>query len=125
MSYVPIVIPPTMPQPPSPRTRELAEILGQVLDEYQKAHPSVTGAEMREAIQIAKSATGGNKSPVALILSLGIALVLMATVLGLVFLRSGGDIELGSSMPMVVLGIIVFVFIGVVGVVVKASSRCS
>lgn len=123
MSYVPIVIPPTTPQPPSPRTRELAEILGKVLEEYQKAHPSVTGAEMREAIQIAKSATGGNKSPVAVILSLGIALVLMATVLGLVFLRSGGDIELRSSMPMVVLGIMVF--IGIVGVVVKASSRCS
>lgn len=123
MSYIPIVIPPTTPQPPSPRTRELAEILAKVLEEYQKAHPAVTGAEMREAIQIAKSATEGNKKPVAVILSLGIGLVLMVTVLGLVFLRSGGGIELGSSMPMVILGIMVF--LGIVVVVIKAASRCS
>ena len=121
MSYIPIVIPPTTPQPPSPRTRELAEILAKVLEEYQKAHPAVTGAEMREAMQIAKSATGGNKSPVAVILSLGIALVLMATVLGLVFLRSGGEVELGTSMPMVVLGITVF--IGILAGVIKIASR--
>lgn len=120
MSYIPIVIPVT-PNPPSPRTSELAGLLGQVLEEYQKAHPSVTGAEMREAIQIAKSATGGDKGPVAVILSLVVGLLVLATGLGVFFLRSGGEIDLTSSMPMVVLG--VTVFLGIIMAAVKVASR--
>lgn len=120
MSYVPIVIPHT-PQPPSPRTRELAGILSKVLDEYQKAHPSVTGAEMRAAIRIAQSSTGRNKTPVALALSLGIGLLVMALTLGLVFMGRSGDIELGSSIPMIVVA--VMVFLGILMAVVKISSR--
>ena len=42
MIFVPVVTPPT---PPSPRTRELAGLLGQVVQEYTKAHPATTRAE--------------------------------------------------------------------------------
>jgi len=120
MGYIPIIIPVT-PDPPSPRTRELAGLLGQILEEYQKAHPSVTGAEMREAIQLAKSATGGNNASVAIALSLGIGLLVMAVVLGLVFLRTGGDTDIRSSMPMVILG--VTVFLGIILAAVKVANK--
>ena len=121
MSYIPIVMPPTTPQPPSPRTRELAEILAKVLEEYQKAHPSVTGAELRAAIRLAQSSTGKDKAPVALALSLGLGLLVGGLTLGLVFVGRSGQIELGSSMIMVVLGITAF--IGILAAVIKIASR--
>ena len=120
MSYVPIVTP-TTPQPPSPRTRELAGLLTKVMEEYRVAHPSVSDAEVREAVRLAQAATGGNKALVALTLSLGIGLLAAGLLAFFLFARSGGGVELEGSMPMVVLAVILFV--GVLAVAAKAASR--
>jgi len=50
--FVPMV--PHHEDPPSPRTRELADLLGKVLGEYEKYHPAVTGREVRAAIRLAE-----------------------------------------------------------------------
>jgi hypothetical protein len=49
--YVPVI--PHREDPPSPRTRELADLLGRVIQDYEKDHPSVTGREVRAALEIA------------------------------------------------------------------------
>jgi len=40
--------------PPSPRTRELADLLGKVVEEYEKYHPAITGREVRSALRLAE-----------------------------------------------------------------------
>jgi hypothetical protein len=64
MTYVPIVVTPSVP---SHQTRELADLWGRVITEYEKAHPSVSHGEVREAAQIAVQATsrGGSAVPAA------------------------------------------------------------
>ncbi len=44
--YVPIVVPDATP---SRQTQELADLLGRVVQEYEKAHPTVTGPEVASA----------------------------------------------------------------------------
>lgn len=39
--------------PPSLRTRELADLLGRVIQEYEQHHPAVTGSEVRAAARLA------------------------------------------------------------------------
>ena len=51
MLYVPVI--PPHATPPSPRTRELSDLLGRVIEEYEKHHPAVTGSEVREAVRLA------------------------------------------------------------------------
>jgi len=119
MMYVPIVTP-TPSQPPSPRTRELAGLLSKVLEEYTKAHPSVTKSEVRAAIRLAQMSAGPDNTKVAVGLSLVLGLGVMMLTLGLFFFRSsGGEIDIGPILP-----IIIAVAIGLVAValaVVKAQ----
>jgi len=58
MTYVPIT-PAMMVQPPSPRTRELADLLARVMEEYAKAHPTTTNGEVRDALRLAEARVGG------------------------------------------------------------------
>lgn len=118
MTYVPIVV--TTP-PPSPRTRELAELLGKVLDEYTKAHPAVTKAEIRAAINMAQATTGPDNTKLALGLSVGLGLVVLFLGLGLFYFRSVGEVEIGPILPMIIMALIAL--IGVAVLVMKAQSR--
>jgi hypothetical protein len=121
MSYVPIIVPVATEQPPSPRTRELTSLLTKVVDEYRSAHPSVTGPEIREALKLTQVTAGGSKAPVAVALALGMGLIAAALAFGIVFFRQGGEVSLRGSMPMVVLGITVF--LGIVVAVIKVASK--
>jgi hypothetical protein len=117
MIYVPMVVP-TQAPPPSPRTRELAELLDRVLEEYTKAHPATTRAEIRAAIRMAQMSTGPDRTKVAAGVSLAIGLSLAMGVLGFAFFRSGGDMEFRASLP-----IIMIVLFGIVAAVVAMRSR--
>ena len=80
MSYVPIV---TQPPRPSRETRELADRVSRVLLAYQRDHPSVTAAEVRQALALAQRSTRGGAGLEAP--ALVIALLLgVAAMLGLV-----------------------------------------
>lgn len=115
MIYVPIV--PTVvapPQPPSPRTRELAGLLGKVLEEYKKAHPSTTQTEIRAAIRLAAtSAAPGGRAAVALALTAVIGGVVAMMVLGIFLSQGGGGGDSGSMSQYPVVAITVAV-LGVV-----------
>ena len=119
MTYVPVVVP---TPPPSPRTRELAGLLTKVLDEYAKAHPAVTKAEIQAAIRMAQTTAGPDHTKVALGLSVGLGLVVLFLGAGLFYFRTaGGDVEIGPILPMIIMALIILV--GVVAVAFKAQSR--
>jgi len=120
MAYVPIVTPTTVP-PPSPRTRELAGLLAKVLDEYTKAHPATSNAEIRAAIRMAQMSAGPDRTKVAVGLSLGLGLGVLMLTLGLFFFRSAGEVEMGPIFPMIIMAVIVI--LGLVVAAVKISSR--
>jgi hypothetical protein len=109
MTYVPIVTPPVTQPPPSPRTRELAGLLTKVLEEYSKAHPAVTAAEVRAALRIAQMSAGPDRSKMAAGVSVAVGLGVAALTMGLFFFRSAGsgEVEFPVVLPMVILGIIV------------------
>ena len=90
MLYVTLVLPATTP-PPSPRARELAVLLARVTEEYVKAHPSTTRAEVRQALRLAGGRTGGgsDRSRLAVITLVGFVLSLVLVSI-LAVLLSGG-----------------------------------
>lgn len=108
MAYVPIIVP---PQPPSPRTRELADLLGRVIDEYEKHHPGVTGPEVRAALEMA----GESSRAAAPRAALAAALVGLVLAGGFVFMAVNGGEVPTDGIPMV--GVVV-VLLGVLGVAV-------
>jgi len=119
MTYVPIVMPTHVP-PPSPRTRELAGLLARVLDEYTKAHPETTKAELRAAIRMAQPSAGPDRTKVAVGISLALGLGMAMITLGFLFFRSAGDVEIGPIMPRIILAMIVLLGL-VVGIVAMKS----
>ena len=118
MSYVPIVpyVPP--PQEASPRARELGVQMAQLVQEFQKQNPSLSSAEVQQAMQIAKQATGMTKGAAAgMMAAVGVGLlgVLMAGFF--IFRQAGGDIDLPTTFPLIaVIGLMVLV-LGVVVVI--------
>lgn len=105
MYFVPIV---PHDAPPSPRTRELADLLGRVIQEYEQHHPAVTGSEVRAAAHLAiqrSSKTGGVYRRVALVAA-GLVAALGAFVLVAVKGGSpGGDATPVVPVAIAVLGI--------------------
>ncbi|HKJ02461.1 MAG TPA: hypothetical protein VJ997_08405 [Longimicrobiales bacterium] len=87
MAYVPVVVP---PQPPSPRTRELAQLLGRVIEEYEKHHPAVTGPEVRGALRMAARSSKAAAVPAAA-LAAGLGLVLLLAGVAAFLLVQGGS----------------------------------
>ena len=119
MSYIPLVpyIPP--PQEASPQARELGVQMAHLVQEFQKQNPSLTSAEVQQAMQIAKQATGmtkGAKVGVAVALGIGLMGVLAG---GLLFFRqSGGDIELPTAgLPMIGIIALLVLVLGFVAVI--------
>ncbi|MBT8396767.1 MAG: hypothetical protein HKO65_16165 [Gemmatimonadetes bacterium] len=120
MTYVPIVTPTPTP-PPSPRTRELAGLLTKVLDEYAKAHPAVTNAEVRAAIRIAQSSSGPDQARTTLVISLALGMVVAFLGFGLFYFRSAGGGEISASLPMIIAVLVMVLLIALVAL--KARSH--
>lgn len=119
MSYVPIVTSTYVP-PPSPRTRELAGLLSKVLEEYTKAHPATSKTEIRAAIRMAQMSSGPDRTKVAAVVSLLVG-GWVAFALVYFFFRRTGGMEVGASLPFIILFVIFFLMI--VLAIVKARSR--
>ena len=98
MSYEPIVVPP--PQPPSPRTRELADRMARVIVEFEGQYPTATRAEVREAARLALQSTsrGSSLAPVG-----AVALGVLALVGGVVVYFLAVEGAPGSVPPPIVL----------------------
>ena len=109
MFFVPVV----PPQPPSPRTRELADLLGRVIEEYEKHHPAVTGFEIRSAMEMATRSSKASRAPAAAALAAG--LVGLAIAGGFAFMAAnGGDLSF-EDLP---IAAAVAVLAGILGVAV-------
>ena len=118
MTYIPLLpyMPP--PQEASPRARELSVQMAQLVQEFQKQNPSLSSAEVQQAMQIAKQTTGMTKSA-AMGLMVGGGVALMGVlVAGLMYFRqAGGDVELRPTIfPMIAIVALLVVVLGVVAV---------
>ena len=94
MIFVPVV----PPQPPSPRVRELAGLLGKVIEEYEKHHPAVTGTEIRQALEVA-SQSSSKAAPAAAVILGALAALLGAGVFAAVAM-GGGKLDM-ANVPVV------------------------
>jgi len=118
MSYVPIVVP--TQQPPSPRTRELADLLARVVVDFEQRHPSMTSQEVRAATRLAAQATHGTgESARVLALVVGGLTALIAGIVLFLSQAAGGPVTGGVDVPIVV----VAVLIGIVALVAIALRR--
>jgi len=109
--YVPIVVPPT---PPSPRTRELANLLSTVIQEYEKHHPAVTGGEIHQALDLAKQ--GSQKAMATnrvLVVTVAGGLLALAGVGAFMATAAGGGGQVGFPVLAVVVGILLVVGLAV------------
>jgi len=120
MTYIPTV-PHSPAPPPSPRTRELAALLTKVLEEYRNSHPATSDAEIRSAVRLAQLASRSGNPAVPLILSVGIGLLVAGVLAAVLFLRAGEGVEIGASVPMVLMAVVIL--LGIVALLVKAGSR--
>lgn len=120
MTYVP-VIPPTQATQPSPRTRELAELLAKVLEEYTKAHPQTTGSEVRAAMRLALRSSSPAVSGAPTVVALTLGLLVLGLGLGLFLFRSGGGVDPEGSFPMI--AVAVAIVLGVLVLLVIRRSR--
>ena len=118
MSYVPIVVP--QQAEPSRQTQELADLLGRVVQEYEKAHPTVTGPEVSQALQLAKRASSkasGNEA-----MAIKMALVGLLTLMGglgvFFFMARGGDFDIANTQVMMAI-----IALGIAGVFVAILKR--
>lgn len=117
MTYVPIVTVPVQQQQPTQQTRELADLLGRVIQEYEKAHPSVSGPEVRHALQLAQSASSkASTGPAGLMAALAGGLALLAGLAAFYFIQVDG----GSPMAAMRIVLIAIVLVGIVAVVLAA-----
>ncbi len=114
MLFVPM-IPPIPPHhaPPSPRTRELAGLLGRVIEEYEKHHPSVTGSEVRAAVDLAARNSGTAKSENAKAVAVIAAIVLAFVAAGLA-LRLSDRGGMPESVPIAAVAVALGVALAVV-----------
>ena len=100
---------PTPVQPPeSPRVRELSQRVQELIRDFQRQYP-MTSTEIRQALQHASGASGGDRRALVAAMAAGVA---GALGVGLFVARGGGD---ASAIPMVVL---VAVLAAVAGLVV-------
>ncbi len=119
MFFVP-VIPSSPPPPPSPRTRELAALLAKVLDEYKKAHPSLTGAEIRDALRAARASLGPLRGSARSTAVVAGAATAAALGIGVAVLQRSGGFDFESLPPIVILNLVVILLVALV-VITKIS----
>jgi len=118
VSYVPIVVP--QQAEPSRQTRELADLLGRVVQEYEKAHPTVTGPEVSEALQLAKRAStkAAGSETMAIKLALVGGVTLMAGLVLFFAMQRGGGLDIANVQVMVAV-----VALGIAGAFVAILKR--
>ena len=101
MAYVPITVTPS--EEISPRARDLARTLETSLQEYRQRNPSLTDAEVRQAL--VHMTRGHSPAPrVALALALGLGMAVLGLV-AFLYIGSGGASGGDLSIPWVAVGI--------------------
>jgi len=119
--FVPVV-PPTPQAPLSHRTRELGDLLGRVIEEYERHHPSVTGQEVHQALQLASRHSKAVGSGAAKVVLLGVATALaLAGVMAFLMLERGGGSP--ESFPVMAVAVAIFSVLMVAILLRRLSGR--
>ena len=106
MLFVPVV----PPQPPSPRTRELADLLTRAIEEYEKYHPNVSGAEVRAALQMASMRSSKGVPARLLAVTGALGAVLLGGVVAFLAANQGSMPEGGVPMVGVAIAVVGILF---------------
>ncbi len=112
MLFVPVV-PPAATSPP-PRVRKLADELSRVLTTHTRNHPTMTRAEVRQAVRLALEQAGVGKSVSGPLVVAVISLLTLGIALGLFLwnsVQAGGE----EAAPAVALVLLAAVFLVAVG----------
>ena len=117
MVYIPTA--PNTSVPPSPRTREMANLLTRVLEEYRKSHPATTDAEIRAAVRLAQLASRSGNQAVPAILAVSVGLLVAGVLAGFLFFRSTEGVEIGTWSPMIIMGVVFVLLVFLMAVKLK------
>jgi hypothetical protein len=116
MLYVPVV----PPQPPSPRTRELADLLTHAIEEYEKYHPGVSGEEVRAALRLAAQASRkAGPDPRPIIVAAALAAILVGFLV--VAVQAGG--AEGGAVPYVGVSVAILAVLFMVALLIRHERR--
>lgn len=98
-----------VPSPPSPRARKLAKALHDTIEEFRRENPATRDDEVRRALRIAASFSGGRTAQLlsAVVLLVGLILALGLLTLG----DEGGATDLTA--PLVVGGVVLLALVAV------------
>ncbi len=113
-TYVPIVV----PTPPSPRARELADLLTRVIEAYEEGHPTTSRAEIREATRLALAKTGPGSAGTRPIVAGSLAALTVGLVGVSAFLKNADGVP-AIPWTLVAVGLLAIVF----GIVAVARNR--
>ncbi len=100
-----------VPQPtPTRRARDLGGRLADVIGQYRRENPRLSGTDVRQALRIASDRESGQFGPMAPILVAG-AMVLLLLGLAFFYRASGGNVGQTQDWPFIagVVGVIVVV----------------
>jgi hypothetical protein len=117
MVFIPPASSPTVP--PSPRTREMANLLTRVLEEYRKSHPATTDAEIRAAVRLAQLASRSGNQGAPALLAVAFGLLVAGVLAGFLFHRSAEGVEIGTWSPMIIMGVVFVLLVFLMAVKVK------
>lgn len=87
------------PPPPSPRARELADYLSQVVDAYHKDHPELTAEDVRQALELNIPSSRNAMRAIAV----GLGGVMALAVVGFFLLSQSGE---GQPFPWAIVAVV-------------------
>ncbi|KPJ61566.1 MAG: hypothetical protein AMJ46_00165 [Latescibacteria bacterium DG_63] len=104
MPFVPV----TPPPPPSPRAQELGRRLREVIDNFRREHPDMTGTEISQAMGLAMRGAGSRRQ--ALLIGVVLALLALGFLAFFLFRRQSG--EEGQTVILPIIVVLAMVFAG-------------
>ncbi len=99
-----------VPPPPTPRSRKLAKALHDTIEEFRRENPATRDSEVRRALRIAASFSGGRTPQIA-----AAAILLLGLIVALgVFTFASDTGEGDMNVPLAVGGIVVLAALAIV-----------
>jgi LPXTG-motif cell wall-anchored protein len=88
LAFIPVV-----PSTPSPRAEALGQRLAETIEQFRQQNPDLSGLDVRQAMQIAVSRSGGTSAPAPVLLALVAAVAVAGLALALAAdkPRAGGE----------------------------------
>ena len=92
------------PPRPSPRAQELGRHLGEVVDQYRREHPDLSGMEIRQALRLAHRDSAARPA----IIVLAVAAAVLGAALAAYSRKPGAE---GSGFPVAIFAVILAILV--------------